>query len=135
MTNASSPPPPGNAFTAFPAVDNLEIRLLARRLRGLSEDLRLRDDEVCAILRMPPGAWPVCRGYERAWYPEVWVETRLRRLIETLEMAAAYLPYDAAEWLRAPNRAMMGAKPVDLLTREPSALLQIRDRLRMEDDR
>jgi hypothetical protein len=127
--------PPRDASVACQAVDNVEIRLLASRLRGLSEDLKLRDDEVCAILRMPPGAWPIPRGYERAWYPEVWIETRLRRLIETLEMAAAFLPYDAAEWLRAPNPGLMGAQPVDLLIHETSALLQIRDRLRMEDDR
>ena len=115
--------------------DNIEIRLLVGRLTYIADDLGLRDAEVCSILRMPPGAWPVSSSRAWVWRPESWTEQRLRRLVETLEMTAAFRVEDAAAWLRTPNSQLYGRRPIDLLIEDREGLLVLRDRLREEDDR
>ena len=114
-----------------PAVDH-EVRLLATELEALADDLGLRRDEVCAVLRLPPGAWPLSPARRRCWQPDGHVEARLRRFVETLDMAVTLLASDAPAWLRTSNPALFHRRPIEILIAEPEALAAIRNRLRQE---
>ena len=115
-------------------VNDGEIHLLVSKLKLLSEEMRLRDEEACHILRMPPGAWPLTPARASHWTPEAWIERRLRHLVDILTLADRLLGEEAAEWLRRPTVVLGGRSPVDVMKADHEALAAIRAVL-IEEDR
>lgn len=109
-----------------------EISLLVSKLRFLATDLRLHDEEVGQVLRLPPGRWPFSRSRAIRWQPDRWQEVRLRHFIEMLDLTLRMLGDEGALWLRTSNRALFGQSPIDVLVDRLEALPAIRKRMRDE---